>query len=106
MGEDPFQEVINLADLIAIETDQAWYCGAISYKLANETLYSFIEVDSAGSVFVDPMSPDIDSDMWIRLHEITFEAYFNEIDPDQRSTFLLADVILQVQLSLPLSEEE
>ena len=74
--------MINLASLIEVRTDEAWNCGQISFTLEDEKYKALIEVDNYGSVYIDPMSPEADQESWEGLHQITFMAFFHEIDPD------------------------
>ena len=89
--------MINLANSVQFTTDEVWNCGYIMYKLENESYADFIDVDSVGRVYVDPMS----SGAWMDTHDITFLAYFVDIDPDSRVTLPLVDVTLRIQLILP-----
>ena len=106
LSVDAFQEVINLSNVISVVTDQTWNCGPIGYKLEDDSYEPFIEVDSDGAVFVDPMSPNVYHETIEGLHEITFLAYYQEIDPDKIATFPLVNATLKLQLYHLLREEE
>ena len=98
LGIDPLIEVANLASFTNLLTDESLNCGEISYMLEDQTQDAFIQVDSQGIVYVDPLSPD--PSLYEGLHEVNFLVYLSDIDIEARNQISLG-ITLFVQLNLP-----
>ena len=70
----------NLYGIVELEHDEALGCGILGFRLTDETMAALMTLDAYGSV--DLVSPVVSDESWLGLHQITFDAFLMDLDPE------------------------
>ena len=72
---------MELAVIAVSEHDEMLGCGSLGYRLADETQAALVTVDELSGT-VNLVSPMVIDESWIGLHQIAFEVYLIDLDPN------------------------
>ena len=79
-------------------------CGGLEFRLANETLSALVSVTNGGEVNL--VSPVVNDESFIGLHEVTFDVYLVDLDPEAQVMLWTLDFSLPIYVEpLPIEDD-
>ena len=90
------EEIVNINDFATFIMSDPIVCGPISFRLANETLSTIIEITSEGKVQAKRTMTDA---VWLGSHTVKFEYYLTELDPNGSYALPLSGVMIKAVIT-------